>query len=57
MKNKKIKLQTETIDENSDNVIDKVKIKLTFQSDPMKIQNIKLMLFFDYSLTVKKLII
>lgn len=45
--------KTETIDENSDNVVDKIKIKLTFQSDPSTIQNIKLMLFFDYALTVK----
>lgn len=45
--------KTETIDENSDNVVDKIKIKLTFQSDPSTIQNIKLMLFLDYALTVK----
>jgi hypothetical protein len=40
------------LDYNKDNVIDKINLKLTFKSNPAKIRNIKLMLFFDYALTV-----
>jgi len=44
--------KTETVDENYDGLIDKIILKISFASNPATIQNIKLMVFFNYILQV-----
>lgn len=46
-------VKTQQIDSNNDNLIDTFKLKITFASTPNQIQNIKMMIFFNYELSSK----
>jgi hypothetical protein len=45
----------EVFDQNNDNYNDFIKLKITFASDPSTVKNLKLMIFFNYALSVRKL--
>ncbi len=48
-------VKAQSVDSNHDDKIDTVKIKISFPSTPTSIKNVKLMLFFDYYLTVRQI--
>ena len=45
-------VKSEAIDTNFDSIMDVFKIRIAFPSDPLNIRNIKLLIFFDYGLSV-----